>query len=476
MVVDPSFAPFKSKRDELTTQQGCILWGTRLVVPSSLQEKVLQELHDTHPGMSRMKALARSYVWWPNIDSHIERTVSSCSTCQSMRSAPPTAQIHPWIFPARPWSRIHVDFAGPISGCMYMVVVDAYSKFPEVVKMTNTTAQTTITALRDIFSRHGLPEILVSDNGAQFTAREFEQFCSNNGILHRTSAAYKPSTNGQAERVVQILKTAIKQAQLTNRDVSAVIAKYLLVYRNTPHSTTGEAPSLLLMGRRLRTRLDLLLPSVEKHVEARQYSSMVNRTAKRGLRHFHAGDAVLARNYGRGEKWIPGVVTEVLGSRHYMIEVCGNLWKRHVDQLLRRPVDDTPSANSPAIQRHFVPNNTTSLVGQPVEIVPDSFSQGIPVPATAVSDEPHLMDSCEPCVPEGSITSSSCPVQDKDTNELTCSSSMPLIPVPAGIDDALTAQPDSTSEVKSTPTCTGKRYSTRTTRGPPSYLKDYELK
>ena len=127
VVVDPSFAPFKSKRDELTTQQGCILWGTRLVVPSSLQEKVLQELHDTHPGMSRMKALARSYVWWPNIDSHIERTVSSCSTCQSMRSAPPTAQIHPWIFPARPWSRIHVDFAGPISGCMYMVVVDAYS-------------------------------------------------------------------------------------------------------------------------------------------------------------------------------------------------------------------------------------------------------------------------------------------------------------------------------------------------------------
>ena len=153
--------------------------------------------------------------------------------------------------------------------------------------------------------------------------------------------------------------------------------------------------------------------------------------------------------------------------------MCGNLWKRHVDQLLRRPID-TPPANSPAIQRHFVPNDLTSLVGQPVEIVPDSFSQGIPVPAaTAVSDEPHLMDSCEPCFTEGSITSSSCPVQDKDTNERTCS-----IPVPASIDDVLqlTVQSDSTCEVKSTPTCTGKRYPTRTTRGPPSYLKDYELK
>lgn len=110
------------------------------------------------------------------------------------------------------------------------------------------------------------------------------------------------------------------------------------------------------MGRRLRSLLDLLIPSVENHVEARQYSSMVNHTAKRGLRQLHAGNAVFTRNYGRREKWIPGVVTEVLGgSRHYMVEVFGNLWKRHVDQLLRRPIDDTLPANSPAIQRHFVP-------------------------------------------------------------------------------------------------------------------------
>lgn len=87
------------------------------------------------------------------------------------------------------------------------------------------------------------------------------------------------------------------------------------------------------MGRRLPTRLDLLIPSFEKHVKARQYTSTVNRTAKGGLRQFNAGNPVLARNYGRGEKWVPGVVTEVFGS-HYMGEMQGNLWKRHVDQLL----------------------------------------------------------------------------------------------------------------------------------------------
>ena len=106
---------------------------------------------------------------------------------------------------------------------------------------------------------------------------------------------------------------------------------------------------------------------------------MVNHTAKRGLREIHAGDTALARNYCRGEKWIAGVVTEDL------CEVFGNLWKRHVDQLLRRPVDDIAPANSAVIQRHLVPNDMTSLVGQPGEIVSDSFIQSTPVPATAAS-------------------------------------------------------------------------------------------
>ena len=94
------------------------------------------------------------------------------------------APVHPWTFPSKPWSRIHIDFAGPISGTMYLVVVDAYSKFPEVVKMTSTTSTATINVLRDIFSCYGLPEIMVSDNGPQFISSEFQQFCRNNGIMH----------------------------------------------------------------------------------------------------------------------------------------------------------------------------------------------------------------------------------------------------------------------------------------------------
>jgi len=123
-----------------------------------------------------------------------------------------------------------------------------------------------------LFSRHGPYEVLVSDNGLQFVSHEFEMFCLNNGTLHKTSAVCKPATNGQAERVVRILKIAVKQAQLTHRDVDAVIAHYLLVYRSTPHATTGEIPSVLLVGRRLRTKHDLMIPSVKAHAQRKQLS------------------------------------------------------------------------------------------------------------------------------------------------------------------------------------------------------------
>ena len=358
LVVDPELVPFKNKKDELTLEQGCLLCGTRVVIPTSLQKEVLKELHETHPGITEMKALARSYVWWPKIVVDIERMVSLCKVCQSMRSNPPSTPDHPWTFPSRPWSRLHVYFAGPVAGRMYLVLVDAYSKYPEVVKMNTTTSSATISVLREVFSRQGLPEILVSDNGPQFTFSEFQEFCAQNGIRYRTSSPYKPSTNGQAGRVVQILKTALKQAHLTGTNVDTVLARYLLRYRNTPHSTTGESPAMLLTGRRLRPRLDLLTPSVHKHVEAKQ-QAVVERTSDRQLRNLQVGDQGMARNYSERGKWMQAIVTQVLGSRNYMVNIQGQLWKRHIDQLIRSRVNEQPGCltsfpvNDPAGKESF---------------------------------------------------------------------------------------------------------------------------
>ena len=105
--------PFWSRRTELSVQDGCILWRSRIIIPQPGRERMLQELHDGHPGISRMKSLARSFMWWPKMDQEIEQMVKACSECQIHRSAPPVAPLHPWKWPTHPWSRLHLDFADP---------------------------------------------------------------------------------------------------------------------------------------------------------------------------------------------------------------------------------------------------------------------------------------------------------------------------------------------------------------------------
>ena len=143
------------------------------MVPPQAREVILKDLHSGHPVMSRMKALARSLVWWPGIDGKVEEIVKNCSECQQAQPLPATAPLQPWSWPTRPWARLHMDFAGPMDGRMFLVVVDAHSKWLEVIPMKTATALTTVRQLRTLFSRFGIPECIVSDNGPQFAAEEF---------------------------------------------------------------------------------------------------------------------------------------------------------------------------------------------------------------------------------------------------------------------------------------------------------------
>ena len=134
--------PYYHRRSELSSHQGCLLWGACVIIPPSLQRNVLDELHSSHCGIVPTKELARSYVWWPKIDHDIESCVSSCSNCQKHRHQPAKAPLHPdpWEWPARPWQRMYIDFAGPFLSNMWLIVVDAHSKWPEVPTMNSTTA------------------------------------------------------------------------------------------------------------------------------------------------------------------------------------------------------------------------------------------------------------------------------------------------------------------------------------------------
>ena len=256
--------PFTWRKSELSVQDGCLLWGSRVIVPIPVRNKVMEELHETHPGISRMKSLARQYVWWPGIDADLEQKVKGCAACQSARKAPPCAPLHPWEWPHHPWLRVHADYAGPFEGKMLLILVDAHSKWIDVHITNSATSAVTMEKMRNSFATLGLPEILVTDNGPAFTSSEFAQFMQRNGIRHVKTAPYHPASNGLVEWAVQTVKGGLKK--LVEGSLETRLSRFLFTYRLTPHSTTGISPAELMMGKRLHSQFDLLQPNVSMRV------------------------------------------------------------------------------------------------------------------------------------------------------------------------------------------------------------------
>ena len=198
-----------------------------------------------------MKALARSYIWWRNINGQLEELAKACSGCQQNQKMPTKAPLHLWEWATAPWQCIHIDCAGLFQNSTFLVVVDAHSKWPEVIPVSSTTSSSTIEVLhvRDLFARFGIPEQIFSDNGAQFVSEESRVFVRSNGICHVTSAPYHPATNGLAERAIQIFKEALCSMYQSSNPVKEKLAKFPIAYRKTPHSTTSVSPAQLLLGR-----------------------------------------------------------------------------------------------------------------------------------------------------------------------------------------------------------------------------------
>ena len=369
-------APFYSRRNELTIHQGCLLWGIRVVLPSKLQSMVLNLLHSTHPGIVRIQSLARSYVFWPGIDKDIEQLVKQCSGCQKQQNEPEKAFLHPWEWPTSPWERVHVNFLGPFMNRMFFVMIDAHSKWPEVFVMKSTTSEKTISVIRSVFARNGLCKQLVSDNGSQFVSSTFAHFMKSNGITHLRSAPYHAATNGQAERFVQTFKQSMRAMKNEPGDMNKNIANFLLSYRNTVHATTHETPAKLFLNRTLRTRLDLLKPSVEKQVRDSQMKRAFS-SEKGREREFQIGQSVIARDYRTKNKWVPGVITDRTGPLMYKVDIGSNeLWRRHADQIRESNLSMLPEPQPETVQTQIAPN-MQNKVEQPM--VEPQIETAVPV-------------------------------------------------------------------------------------------------
>ena len=328
---------------------GCLLWGIRVIVPEKLKQRVLDELHMDHLDIVRMKSKARSYIWWPGVDQNIKEVVRSCLACQKVRNTPPAAPLHPWLWPTKPWRRIHVDFAGPFLKRMFLLVTDAHSKWPEILEMPSTTSTRTIYELRRLFAAYGLPEQVVTYNGPQFVSQDFANFMKLNGIKHIKTSPYHPASNGAVEKLVQTFKKAMMSKLQKGVTISQMLSSFLLSYRTTPHSTTNVTPAELFINRNIRTRLDLIQPNIESTVTKAQGMQKAQHDTKAKETRYMIGENVMAKNYRNGPKWVPGVIVEQLGTLTFLVQLDnGMFWKRHVDQLRGRDQSSNNNAQPEA--------------------------------------------------------------------------------------------------------------------------------
>lgn len=257
--VDSALRPYYDRKHLLVMNKGFLMLGSRIVVPVAERYRVLMDIHKGHLGITKCQSRARNSVWWPAISKAIEDMVGQCLICK-MEANKVVEPLRPTATPTRPWQVVGSDLFH-FKGSVYLLVVDYYSRYPEVALIDGeVSARNMITRMKSMFSRHGIPEAVISDNGGQYDAREFSSFASEYGFTHITSSPRYPRGNGAAERTVQTVKRLLK------KEPDPYLA--MLAYRSSPH-LGGYSPAELLMGRKLRTTVvshpDVLDPKLPDH-------------------------------------------------------------------------------------------------------------------------------------------------------------------------------------------------------------------
>ena len=282
----PHLKPYKRVKDELCASNGVILRGSRIVMPGTLSQATLSNAHEGHQGIVRTKQMVREKVWWPGIVHQVETMVKACIPCQSVADKPKAEPLRPTVMPDRPWQEVHVDLCGPFpSGESLLVCEDACTRWPEVAILHSTTSAAIIGHLCKIFAVHGLPEKVVTDNGANLVSEEFENFVVTHAIKHQKVTPYWPQANAAVERFNNTIERAIRTAHAEGKDWCTDMYTFLLNYWATPHATTGVSPARLHLGREIRTKVPQVKVKLSDDLSAAlQSAHLKERQAKQKIK------------------------------------------------------------------------------------------------------------------------------------------------------------------------------------------------
>lgn len=318
--VSPQLRPFYQVRYELSCADALLFRGQRLVVPSALRKRLIDLAHEGHQGRVRTKQRLREKYWWPAMDREVEQSLVECSVCaaHSKSSVPCSPPLQPIPLPEGPWRDLQLDIIGPLAGghpqCRFgLVLVDRYSRWPEVAFAPSATSALVIDFLEGIFAREGYPERLHTDNGSQFCSTEFQHFLRAGGVRHLRSSPYSPQSCGMVERLNRTVKDAVMTSRALGQSVATYVRSFLMNYRATPHPGTGQSPFQLLRGHEMRTPLDILSPERTPDAQVRKRSDQYQRAYKarydrksRGLPSWHPGDWVRTKvPTGKGRQYGP---------------------------------------------------------------------------------------------------------------------------------------------------------------------------
>ena len=337
----PELREYWNFRDELCICDGLLMKGDRLITPSSLRREMLDKIHSSHLGVEKCINRARETVYWPGVCEQIKEKVAKCEICNKYRNCQMKEPLLPHPVPDRPWQVLAADLFVLPQG-KFVVLVDYYSKYFELTQLKDSTSATVINCLQQHMSRHGIPEILYSDNGPEFSSLEFRRFAKAYEFHHVTSSPRFPQSNGLAERTVQTAKKLLKKAYEDKKDPYLAI----LELRNTPIPGVGLSPTQLLMGRRTRSiipiKSTLLTPmtyntkEVQSALTARQQTQKeyFDRSSKT-LKPLVPGDTIRMR---QGNTWEPAVLvgeSKAGEPRSYMVRANNHEYRRNRKDILK---------------------------------------------------------------------------------------------------------------------------------------------
>jgi len=243
---------------ELSTCNDIILRGTQIVIPKSLQQRVIELAHEGHQGIVKTKALLRSKVYFPGIDRLTEQTVKQCIACQANTPEKHMEPLQMTELPPGPWQNLSIDFCGPFQNGQYLLcLMDDFSRFCFAEPVHSTAAKAVIPVLDNILSSFGNIQELRSDNGPPFTSHEFAQFAKYYRFHHRRITPLWPRGNGEIERFMRTITKSLRAAVVEGKCFKQHLHSFLRAYRSTPQSTTQKSPAELLFGvpRSFRTRM-----------------------------------------------------------------------------------------------------------------------------------------------------------------------------------------------------------------------------